>query len=155
MGYIFDLRKHIGNKPIIMVGSGIVITDEKNRIVLQRRKDNNTWSLIGGAMEPGENFEETAKREAKEEAGITLNKLELIKVFSGKEMYNKYPNGDEVYVVAAIFYVKKYTGEIVVNDHESHEHKFFKFEEIPTKLNPPDKVIIDYIKEYLTKNKEG
>jgi 8-oxo-dGTP pyrophosphatase MutT (NUDIX family) len=155
MGYIFELRKHIGTKPIIMVGSGIIITDEKNRIVLQKRKDNNTWSLIGGAMELGETFEETAKREAKEEAGITLEELELIKIFSGKEMYNKYPNGDEVYVVAAIFYVKKYSGEIKVNDHESYEHKFFKLEEIPEKLNPPDAIIIDYIKEYLTKNKEG
>ena len=155
MGYILELRKHIGTKPIIMVGSGIVITNGKNRILLQRRKDNNTWSLIGGAMEPGETFEETAKREAKEEAGITLEELELIKVFSGKEMYNKYPNGDEVYVVAAIFYVKDYSGEIVVNDHESHEHKFFELEEIPEKLNPPDAVIIDYMTQYLTKNKEG
>lgn len=155
MGYIFDLRKHIGTKPIIMVGAGIVITDEKNRILLQRRKDNNTWSLIGGAMEPGETFEETAKREAKEEAGITLNKLELIKVFSGKDMYHRYPNGDEVFNVAGIFFVKDYSGEIVVNDHESHEHKFFELEEIPSKLNPPDSVMINYIKEYLDKVKEG
>jgi 8-oxo-dGTP pyrophosphatase MutT (NUDIX family) len=155
MGYIFDLRKHIGTKPIIMVGAGIVITDDKNRILLQRRKDNNTWSLIGGAMEPGETFEETAKREAKEEAGISLNKLELIKIFSGKEMYHKYPNGDEVFNVAGIFFVKDYSGEIVVNDHESHEHKFFDLEEIPEKINPPDAIMINYIKEYLTKRKEG
>jgi 8-oxo-dGTP pyrophosphatase MutT (NUDIX family) len=155
MGYIFDLRKHIGTKPIIMVGAGIVITDDKNRILLQRRKDNNSWSLIGGAMEPGETFEETAKREAKEEAGITLNKLELIKIFSGKEMYHKYPNGDEVFNVAGIFFVKDYSGEIVVNDHESHEHKFFDLEEIPEKINPPDAIMINYIKEYLTKRKEG
>lgn len=155
MGYIFDLRKHIGTTPIIMVGAGIVLTDEKNRILLQRRKDNNSWSLIGGAMEPGETFEETAKREAKEEAGITLNKLELIKVFSGKDMYHKYPNGDEVFNVAGIFFVKDYSGEIVVNDHESHEHKFFELEDIPTKLNPPDAVMLNHIKKYLTKNKEG
>jgi 8-oxo-dGTP pyrophosphatase MutT (NUDIX family) len=155
MGYIFDLRKHIGTKPIIMVGAGIVITDDKNRILLQRRKDNNTWSLIGGAMEPGETFEETAKREAKEEAGISLNKLELIKIFSGKEMYHKYPNGDEVFNVAGIFFVKDFSGEIVVNDHESHEHRFFELEEIPEKINPPDAIMINYIKEYLTKRKEG
>src|SRR6056297_1872981 len=155
MGYIFDLRKHIGTKPIIMVGAGIVITDEKNRILLQRRKDNNSWSLIGGSMEPGETFEETAKIEAKEEAGITLNKLELIKVFSGKEMYHRYPNGDEVYNVAGIFLVKDYSGEIIVNDHESHEHKFFDIKEIPSKLNPPDAIMLEYIKNIIDKIKEG
>ncbi|MGM0641588.1 MAG: NUDIX hydrolase [Thermotogota bacterium] len=155
MGYIFDLRKHIGSKPIIMVGAGVVILDDKNRILLQRRKDNNSWSLIGGSMEPGETFEETAIREAKEEAGIDINSLKPIKVFSGKEMHHKYPNGDEVYNVASIFLVTSYTGEIIVNDHESHEHKFFDIKEIPSKLNPPDAIMIKYIKENLNAIKEG
>lgn len=155
MGYIFDLRKHIGTKPIIMVGAGIVIFDKKNRILLQRRKDNNSWSLIGGAMEPGETFEDTAKREAMEEAGITLEKMKLIKVFSGKKMYHRYPNGDEVYNVAGIFLVENYTGEITVNDHESHEHKFFNINDIPQKLNPPDSIMINYIIKNFKSIKEG
>lgn len=155
MGYIFDLRKHIGTKPIIMVGAGIVIFDKKNRILLQRRKDNNSWSLIGGAMEPGETFEDTAKREAMEEAGITLEKMKLIKVFSGEKMYHRYPNGDEVYNVAGIFLVENYTGEITVNDHESHEHKFFNINDIPQKLNPPDSIMINYIIKNFKSIKEG
>lgn len=57
-------------------------------------------------MELGESFEETAKRELKEETNLDIDELELVKVLSGKDTYREYPNGDKLYNITAIFVIK-------------------------------------------------
>jgi ADP-ribose pyrophosphatase YjhB (NUDIX family) len=51
-----------------------VVTDELDRIVLVRRRDNDLWALPGGGMELGESIVDTAVREVKEEPG-SMSKL--------------------------------------------------------------------------------
>ena len=63
MSYIQELRLLVGHHPLIMAGAAVLIFDEQNRLLLQHRKDNQQWGLIGGSMEIGESLEETAKRE--------------------------------------------------------------------------------------------
>ncbi|MBW4604289.1 MAG: NUDIX domain-containing protein [Calothrix sp. FI2-JRJ7] len=58
--------------------------DKQNRLLLQHRKDNKQWGLIGGSMSVGESLEETARREAYEETGLELLDLEWFRLFSGK-----------------------------------------------------------------------
>lgn len=146
MGYIMDLRELIGNKPIIMAGAAILVINEENEILLQHRTDNDSWGFIGGSMELGETFENTAKREAFEEAGIVIDEMELFNIYSGIEMYNRYPNGDEVYNVVALFRAIKYKGEITPDGIESKDLRFFSLNNIPNKINPPDVHIINDIK---------
>ena len=38
MGYIEDLRKIVGHRPLIFVGSVVVVVDEQGRLLLQQRK---------------------------------------------------------------------------------------------------------------------
>lgn len=93
--YIKSIRKHIGHERLIVVGASVFIhTDSK--LLLQKRKDNGCWADHGGCCELGETVEETAKRELFEETGLTANSLELLGVFSGKELFYTYPNGDMV-----------------------------------------------------------
>ena len=63
MGYIEELRKLIGNYPIILVGAAALILDQQDRLLLLRRTDNGCWGIPGGAMEPGESLADTVKRE--------------------------------------------------------------------------------------------
>ena len=70
MGYILDLRKELGHRPLIMSGAGAVIINKDNRILLQKRADNGFWGLPAGSMELGESFEACARREVMEETGI-------------------------------------------------------------------------------------
>jgi ADP-ribose pyrophosphatase YjhB (NUDIX family) len=49
----------------IVPAASAVVIDDKNRILLQKRRDNNLWSLPGGGMEIGESIEETIIREVK------------------------------------------------------------------------------------------
>ena len=99
MGYIMNLRKHIGHEPLIGVGATTLVFNDKKELFLNLRSDTNTWGIPGGSMELYETIEETAVRELKEEAGISADKLELVTVLSGKEYYFEYPNGDKMCTV--------------------------------------------------------
>ena len=136
MGYISDLRKHVGHKPLIMPGACIVVKDEEGRILLQKRSDSGKWGTVGGAMEPGESFEDTTHRELMEETGLKIEKMEMKAILSGKDMFHEYPNGDQVYNVICVFEVSEWTGELVINDDESLDFAFFSFSEAEKILNP-------------------
>lgn len=38
MGYIEDLRAIVGHRPLILVGSVVIISDQEGRLLLQKRK---------------------------------------------------------------------------------------------------------------------
>ncbi|HAM80326.1 NUDIX hydrolase [Ornithinibacillus bavariensis] len=148
MGYIKDLRKIVGSRPIIMVGACVLLIDNRNRILLQLRKDNHCWGLAGGSMELGESLEEVARRELREETGLTAKDLELINIYSGEAFYYKYPHGDEVYNVVAAYLCIDYKGELVKDENEVDDLRFFRFDDLPKNISPPDIPIInDYIQE--------
>ena len=125
MGYIMDLRKHIGHNPLIGVGATTLVFNDKKELLLNLRTDTNTWGIPGGSMELYETIEETAIRELKEETGICADELELVTVLSGKEFYFEYPNGDKMCTVIVLFKVSNYSGSIKVSDTESKALKFF------------------------------
>jgi len=146
MDYIGNLRKFIGSQPIIMVGANVIIENEKGHILLHHRTDRDWWGLPGGAMELGEALEETAKREVKEEVNLDCDDLKLFNLYSGPDLYYKYPDGNEVYNVTATYICKRYSGNIVVEASEGRDAKFFTIDSIPDNLSSPIKGIIkDYI----------
>ena len=136
LGYIKNLRKYVGHIPLIMAGACVLVFNEKGELLLQRRTDSGDWGTLGGAMEPCESFEDNARRELFEEAGITANRYELLTVLSGPDMYYLYPNGDEIYNVMAVFIAHDIVGEPFVNDDESFELAYFPIDQPIKGLNP-------------------
>ena len=126
-------------------GATVVVFDVVQRVLMLRRTDNMSWCFPGGSIELGERVEEAAQREVLEEAGIRVTELRLLNVFSGKELYYKYPHGDEVYNVDVVYYTSQYQGEIEIND-ESSEYAFFAIGEIPNDVSPPQRPIVEYLK---------
>ncbi|WP_461671143.1 NUDIX hydrolase, partial [Mycobacterium tuberculosis] len=114
MGYISELRKLVGSRPIIMVGA-CVIAIQQESVLLERRADNGMWGLPGGSLEPGEAMEQVAKRELFEETGLRAKSLELLDIFSGPELYYKYPHGDEVFNVVAAYICKEFEGVAILD----------------------------------------
>ncbi|MGA4722113.1 NUDIX hydrolase [Fictibacillus nanhaiensis] len=143
MGYIMDLRKVVGSRPLIMIGACVILVNSNNELLLQLRKDNNCWGLAGGSLEIGETLEQVAKRELFEETGLIANNLILFNVFSGQDFYYKYPHGDEVYNVVSAFVCRDYEGVLRREESEVQELKFFKFNELPPNISPPDIPILD------------
>lgn len=147
-GYIREMRKLVGQRPIIQCGASVIIMNSKKEFLLLKRIDNNCWCFPGGSAELGEQIEETAIRETKEETGLDIhfNDLQLLHVFSGKELYYKYPNGDEVYNVDIVYLVKTYSGDIILDD-ENKEFDFFSIEEFPQEISPPVVPVVNFLKQ--------
>ena len=146
--YIKDIRKKIGHQRIIMSGVGLIICKD-NKILLQKRADNEEWGIHGGAMELGETYIEALNRELKEEMNITPIKPELYGIFSGKNAYHVYPNKDEVYVINHVFFCKEYEGIINFNDNEVKDYKWFEINNLPKTLTSLDVMVLKDLEKYL------
>ncbi|MBM7587725.1 8-oxo-dGTP pyrophosphatase MutT (NUDIX family) [Bacillus pakistanensis] len=150
MGYIEDLRKLVGHRPLIFAGAVAVLVDPAGKILLQQRKHpRGTWGIPGGLMELAESTEDVAKREVFEETGLIIDDLTLINVYSGPEHFIKAANGDEFYVVTTAYYTKKYDGEIKVDPIESIKFEFFSPNELPENMVKSHK---DILNEFLEKH---
>ena len=147
MSYIGDIRKHIGHDLVMTVGCGILIVNDRDQLLLQRRSDTGDWCVPGGALEPFETYEEAAIRAVQEEVGITVKNLKLFGIYSGDERRIHYPNDDVVYSLSVIFISDEYDGVISDRDSEVLEHRFFGRDEIPKELFPADsRTILDWKK---------
>lgn len=148
--YIKSLRKKVGHAPIMQCGGSVIVINEKNEILLEKRRDNGCWGYAGGSVELNEIVEETAKRELFEETGLAANKLELYGVFSGPELYYIYPNGDEVSNIDIVYICRDYDGELKCEEDEVSELRFFPLDKIPENISPPNRAVIEkFISENL------
>jgi 8-oxo-dGTP pyrophosphatase MutT (NUDIX family) len=152
MEHILELRKLIGHRPILMVGAAILVVDAKDRLLLMKRSDSGCWGPPGGAVEPGEVVENAARRETLEETSLEIGEMSLFGIFSGPELYYKYPNGDEVYNVTIVYLSRDFrhgsgdprqTDVEINNEHT--EFRWFAVDEIPEDISPP---IIPVIEQY-------
>ncbi|MFA5926206.1 MAG: NUDIX domain-containing protein [Parcubacteria group bacterium] len=113
------------------VGFGVYILKE-NRVLFGKRKNSHgegTWCATGGHLEFGESFEEGAKRETMEEAGIEIKNIRVAGItndFFEKE--NKH------YVTVAL--VADYaSGEVKMMEPDKWvEWDWFSWDNLPNSL---------------------
>ena len=132
MGYLADALKNIENdKEFIFVGTGVIVVDDQDRILMGRRTDNGEWCIPGGSLELHETLEECASRELFEETGIkskasdmALNAAKFI-----QSPINK--NGRNIYVVSISFVVLEYDdSELYFDSREFSKYGWFNSDEI-------------------------
>jgi 8-oxo-dGTP pyrophosphatase MutT (NUDIX family) len=150
MDYILQLRQYIGHRPIVMVGAAILVVDGSNRLLMMKRSDSGCWGIPGGSLEPAEVVESAAKRETLEETNIEVGEMSLFGVFSGPELFYKYPNGDEVYNVIIVYLSRNWSGEVKLNE-EHTEWRWFAAHEIPENISPPITPLIEQFKRLVSK----
>jgi len=119
-----------------LCGASVIIYKE-NKILLQQRTDNGCWCQHGGKIELAERVEDAARRELQEETGLTANKLTLLGIFSGPEMHHIYPDGNEVYIIDVVFLCDDFSGELVRQEEECLDLRWFEFDDIPQNISPP------------------
>ncbi|MGE1010006.1 NUDIX hydrolase [Bacillus cereus] len=143
MGYIEELRKVFGSRPLNLAGVAVAVFNEQGQILLQQRR-NGIWGVPGGFVELGESTEEAGRREVFEETGIEIGTLQLISVFSGKEFFVKLPNGDEFYPITIAYLCKDIKGGLLKADGiESLSVQFFDFDKLPENISPFIKKLIE------------
>ena len=148
MDYITDLRQYIGHAPLLIVGAATLIVDADNRLLMMKRSDSGCWGPPGGAVELGEVVETAARREVREETGLELGELSFFGVFSGPELFYRYPNGDEVYNVTIVYLTRDWRGEVRLNG-EHTDWRWFAAADIPDDLSPPIRPVIEQFKKSL------
>ncbi len=143
MNYIFELRNLIGHRPLIMVGATLLALNESGQLLMLKRNDNGFWGVPGGAMELGESLEDTARREAKEEAGIDVKTLTFFGVYSGPKFHYIYPNGDEVYMVTSVYLTHLMNEKIHVGKDEHNDWGYFNLNDLPINISPTISPILE------------
>ena len=143
MGYISELRKHIGSRPITSIGATILVVNDDKKILFQHRSDTLDWGLPGSSMELNETLEEAATRELHEETGLVANELDLMGVFF------QYPNGDEIYTVIHLYSAENVSGVLEMRDGESLNLTYFSKNELPDHLEKRTKILLDNLEDKL------
>lgn len=147
MGYISELRKAVGHRPLIMPCACLIIGDGRGNVLLQKRADDGQWANHGGAIELWETVEEALYREVGEELGVRPVEPRLLGVYSGPGFRHVYPNGDEVMVVDIVYYCRAFEGEPRLQPEEVTQLRWFPLNALPENLLRHNRIALtDYAK---------
>ena len=125
----------------------IIIYD--NKILFQKRKQDEFWALPGGKIRVGEATKEAITRELKEELGLVNFNVSDVATVSeyffefGKDKYHQFIFGHKVSVLDSewIFKDETFTG---IEEQENLLFKWFELNELETEPIKPD-----FLKEQL------
>lgn len=149
--YIREMRELVGKRCLLLVGAGVLLTDEQGRLLLQRRTDNGQWGIPGGAVEIGEATEDAARREFRAETGLIVEAMTLFGVFCGPDGLYTYHNGDQAFIVSVVYRAVKASGTLCADPDESAElHCFTPSELAALDLTPVNRPIIRQFLKQIT-----
>jgi 8-oxo-dGTP pyrophosphatase MutT (NUDIX family) len=129
--YVERMRPLVGKEPLVVAAAGVLVWDDRQRVLLQQHSDDQTWSIPGGAVEPGERLEEAARRELREETGLVAEELTLLSARSGPECFLVYPNGDQCQVISLTYRAESWSGHFDLADPETTDLRFYDPLELP------------------------
>jgi ADP-ribose pyrophosphatase YjhB (NUDIX family) len=129
--YFRFLRRFVGQAPIMAPAAAAFIRDDRGRILLQRRHDNELWGLPGGGQNLGESAPEAMMREVYEETGLYAEPERLIGVYGDPAFAKTYPNGDQVQPAIALFEARVTGGQLNTRSPETLELAFFGPGQLP------------------------
>ena len=146
MEYYKQIRALIGHRPLMLVGSGVILY-RGSQLLLQKRADDGTWGKHGGIMDYEEVAEDACRREVWEEIGLRVGKLTLLGVYTGPDMTVTYSNGDIANYTDIVYVSNDFEGEPNLFDGEAAELAWFDISSLPNNLHSTDKKpITDFAK---------
>ena len=118
------------NMPARLGANAIIVWDGK--ILLERRRDSDTWGLVGGGVKKHESELQAILREIYEELGIRLSKVQARKlaVYGEPGRIAAYQDGSIWRMVIVLFGIILDKEPILSISQESKELRFFTKEEI-------------------------
>ncbi|MGJ6980994.1 NUDIX domain-containing protein [Aestuariimicrobium soli] len=133
--YHAALREHIGTALIWAPGVSVHILRERGdrlEVLLQRRSDDGSWNPICGSVDPGEDPDVCAVREAREETGIDIT-IDALLAVRALPRHTIAGNGHQVQYLDLAF-VGRPVGDgddAHVADEESLEIGWYPTDELP------------------------
>lgn len=107
----------------IIVAGGVIEQEGKYLLIQEAREDvRGKWNIPAGGQDPGETISEAAKREIREECGLSVELTGVCQIRSWRSAINT--------VITIIFSTKIVGGEINFNPDEILDAKWFTYDEI-------------------------
>ena len=113
------------------LGANVILT-WGGKLLLEKRRDSDTWGLVGGGVKKSETELQAITREIYEELGIRVQKEQLRKlaVYGEPGRIAAYQDGSVWRMVIVVFGLALETEPILRISAESKELRFFSKEEI-------------------------
>lgn len=129
-----------------------VVEDDRGRILLIHKTDNNLWALPGGGHEIGETIADTVMREVKEETGYDVEVVRLVGTYTNAGHVMAYDDG-EVRQQFSICFGARLVGGTARTSSESKEVAWVEVERLPQlDIHPSMRLRID---QYLARRLEA
>lgn len=129
--YMGKLRAALGQEKLMNVACRGILLDEDNRVLLVQRNDTQKWVMPAGSMEVNESVMDALKREVYEETGLFIEEAKLIAVYSNPHQYSYESMGFSYQMLAFVFLVQKWSGELLSCTEETDNADFFHLENLP------------------------
>lgn len=129
--------KDISPKTRTRIGVAVLLKNEYQYILLEKRKDSGIWSFPGGGIEPGETIEQCAIREIKEETGFEIKIKRLLGIYSdpNSNIVTFLDNGDMIHLINIFLEATIIQGTLSCS-HESECLYFFPEDKLPYNVAP-------------------
>jgi 8-oxo-dGTP pyrophosphatase MutT (NUDIX family) len=129
--HIAKLRTAVGHDLLLLPSVSVLPVDEVGRVLLVRNVGHDDgWETLGGAVKPGES-PAAAVREVREEIGTDAELVRLLDVLGGPDYEVRYPNGDRVAYVSAVYQARTISGSPAPSDGELSQVAWFSPDELP------------------------
>lgn len=106
-----------------------IVKDDRGRVLMIHKTDNDKWALPGGGHEPGESISDTVVREVKEETGYDVEVETISGTYTNPNHRMSYDDG-EVRQQFSIAFRARLVGGAPRTSNESSEVEWFTPEQI-------------------------
>ena len=112
--------------------SGVVLNDKKEILLLRHRFwKKGSWGLPSGYAIKSEKLEDSLKREVKEETNLDIEVMRVVRMVSGYKLR-----------IEVSFFARLLGGDMMLDDKEVLEAKFFSLTSLPDTVLESHKEII-------------
>ena len=129
--YRGDLKNAPKTTQRTRLGANVILTC-KGKLLLEKRRDSDTWGLVGGGVKNYEEPIDAIAREVREELGIRIpkEKFRKLAVYGEPGRIAAYCDGSVWRMVVVVFALELEEEPWITISAESRDMKFFSKEEL-------------------------
>lgn len=109
-----------------------VVRDERGRVLMIHKVDNDLWALPGGGHDPGESIVDTVVREVREETGVEVEVTGLTGTYTNPNHRMAYDDGEVRQQFSLCFTARRVGGEVREDSSETKAVRWVDPSDLPS-----------------------